>query len=127
MLTRKYLSIFPLFLFFVLMPGLSQAQSGIINGHEYVDMGLPSGTKWATCNVGADKPEDFGNYYAWGERRTKKIFDIDTYSIYFKKKDNSISGNRSHDVARKNGVLHGAFQLWTILKSSTACVCGAGV
>ena len=101
MLTRKYLSIFPLFLFFVLMPGLSQAQSGIINGHEYVDMGLPSGIKWATCNVGADKPDDFGNYYAWGERRTKKIFDIDTYSIYFKKKDNSISGNRSHDVARK--------------------------
>lgn len=37
------------------------------NGHEYVDLGLPSGLKWATCNIGADKPEDFGLYFAWGE------------------------------------------------------------
>ncbi|MCQ2198091.1 MAG: DUF4988 domain-containing protein, partial [Paludibacteraceae bacterium] len=38
-----------------------------IDGHEYVDLGLPSGTKWATMNVGASKPEDYGDYYAWGE------------------------------------------------------------
>ena len=37
------------------------------NGHDYVDLGLPSGTKWATCNVGAYKPQDYGSYYAWGE------------------------------------------------------------
>ena len=37
------------------------------NGHEYVDLGLPSGTKWATMNVGADSPEDYGDYFAWGE------------------------------------------------------------
>lgn len=36
-------------------------------GHEYVDLGLPSGLKWATCNVGATKPEDYGDYFAWGE------------------------------------------------------------
>lgn len=35
-------------------------------GHEYVDLGLPSGIFWATCNVGAEMPEDFGNYFAWG-------------------------------------------------------------
>ena len=35
--------------------------------HEYVDLGLPSGTLWATCNVGADKPEDYGLYFAWAE------------------------------------------------------------
>ena len=40
---------------------------GSENGHEWVDLGLPSGTKWATCNIGATKPEEFGNYYAWGE------------------------------------------------------------
>ncbi|MCR5851586.1 MAG: Ig-like domain-containing protein [Bacteroidaceae bacterium] len=34
---------------------------------EYVDLGLPSGTLWATCNVGAEKPEDYGDYFAWGE------------------------------------------------------------
>ena len=37
------------------------------NGHEYVDLGLPSGTLWATRNVGASSPEDYGDYYAWGE------------------------------------------------------------
>jgi hypothetical protein len=35
--------------------------------HEYVDLGLPSGTLWATCNVGANKPEEYGLYFAWGE------------------------------------------------------------
>lgn len=37
------------------------------NGHEYIDLGLPSGLKWATCNVGANKPEEYGDYFAWGE------------------------------------------------------------
>lgn len=37
------------------------------NGREYVDLGLPSGTLWATMNVGADNPEDYGDYFAWGE------------------------------------------------------------
>ena len=38
-----------------------------IDGHEYVDLGLPSGTKWATMNVGATKPEEYGLYFAWGD------------------------------------------------------------
>ena len=38
-----------------------------INGHAYVDLGLPSGLKWATCNVGATKPEEYGDYFAWGD------------------------------------------------------------
>lgn len=37
------------------------------NGYEYVDLGLPSGLKWATCNVGATSPEEYGMYFAWGE------------------------------------------------------------
>ncbi len=37
------------------------------NGHDYVDLGLPSGLLWATCNVGATKPEEYGDYFAWGE------------------------------------------------------------
>ena len=41
------------------------------NGREYVDLGLPSGVKWATCNVGAEKPEDCGGRYAWGETEEK--------------------------------------------------------
>lgn len=40
--------------------------------HEYVDLGLPSGTLWATCNVGADTPEGYGDYFAWGETAPKE-------------------------------------------------------
>ena len=50
-----------------------------INGRRYVDLGLPSGLKWATCNVGASKPEDYGGYYAWGETEEKDNYDWSTY------------------------------------------------
>ena len=49
------------------------------NGHEYVDLGLPSGTMWATMNVGASRPEDYGDYYAWGETTTKTSYTEDNY------------------------------------------------
>ena len=49
------------------------------NGHEYVDLGLPSGIKWATCNVGADTPEEYGDYFAWGETQPKDYYDWSTY------------------------------------------------
>ena len=52
---------------------------GAINGHEYVDLGLPSGIKWATCNVGATKPEEYGGYYAWGETDEKNNYYWSTY------------------------------------------------
>lgn len=50
-------------------------------GHEYVDLGLPSGTLWATCNIGASKPEDYGDYFAWGETKTKEVYNWDTYKL----------------------------------------------
>lgn len=49
------------------------------NGHEYVDLGLPSGTCWATMNVGAYSPEDYGDYFAWAETEPKKRYTPDTY------------------------------------------------
>lgn len=52
---------------------------GTSNGHDWIDLGLPSGTKWATCNVGASKPEEYGNYYAWGETTTKQKYYASTY------------------------------------------------
>lgn len=45
-----------------------------------IDLGLPSGTKWACCNVGASKPEDFGGYYAWGEMKEKSSYDLSSYN-----------------------------------------------
>lgn len=55
------------------------SHTGTANGHEWVDLGLPSGTKWASCNVGASKPEDYGDYYAWGETTTKSLYHWDSY------------------------------------------------
>lgn len=48
---------------------------GFINGHGYIDLGLPSGTKWATCNVGAASPEGYGDYFAWGETSMKEEYN----------------------------------------------------
>lgn len=47
--------------------------------HEYVDLGLPTGTLWATTNVGADAPEEYGFYYAWGETEPKDDYTWVTY------------------------------------------------
>ena len=58
---------------------VSVFKSGTENGHDYVDLGLTSGTKWATCNVGANKPQDYGDYYAWGETTTKETYSWSTY------------------------------------------------
>lgn len=55
---------------------------GTLNGHDWVDLGLPSGTKWATCNIGATSPEKPGNLYAWGESTTKSEYSAINYSLY---------------------------------------------
>ena len=47
--------------------------------YHYVDLGLPSGTLWATCNVGADSPDGFGDYFAWGETQPKSVYNWSTY------------------------------------------------
>ena len=51
--------------------------SGTENGYDYVDLGLS--VKWATCNVGADSPEEYGSYFAWGETTPKTTYDWSTY------------------------------------------------
>ena len=71
----------------------------IINGYEYVDLGLPSGLKWATCNVGASSAEEYGDYYAWGEIETKSEYDESNSKTYGKSMSD-ISGNSTCDVAR---------------------------
>lgn len=53
--------------------------NGTYNGHDYIDLGLSSGTLWATCNVGADNPEDYGDYFAWGETTPKTTYNWSTY------------------------------------------------
>ena len=61
--------------------GGDKAMSQHVVEHEYVDLGLPSGTKWATCNVGASRPEEFGGKYAWGETKEKLEYSWSTYEL----------------------------------------------
>jgi hypothetical protein len=56
------------------------AVSGGGSTHAFVDLGLPSGTLWATCNVGANSPEDYGDYFSWGETSPKDWYDWNTYN-----------------------------------------------
>ena len=52
------------------------------NHPHLIDLGLPSGTKWACCNVGATTPENYGDYYAWGETETKTKYNESKYKYY---------------------------------------------
>ena len=98
------------------------------NRHPHIiDLGLPSGTKWACCNVGSSKPEDYGGHFAWGETSTKSNYDWSTYrwcngssSTLTKYNNDSSQGtvdNRtqlelSDDAARANW--HGSWRTPTI-------------
>ncbi len=104
----------------VLSASQHKQTSGHHNGHEWVDLGLS--VKWATCNIGADSPEDYGDYFAWGETETKskyteaKCKTIKKHSFFakwfnFGRSDNNanmgnmpddISGNAQYDAARAN-------------------------
>lgn len=59
---------------------LQNEESGVINGHQWVDLGLS--VKWATCNVGAEKQSDYGSYFAWGEVSPKDEYTWSTYKYY---------------------------------------------
>ena len=73
---------------------------GHLNGHGYVDLGLPSKTKWATCNVGADSPEEYGYYLAWGETEPKNEYVYNKTPLCDVAIDD-ISNNENYDVAQK--------------------------
>lgn len=89
----------------------SKPRTGTLNGHEWVDLGLS--VKWATCNVGASSPSDYGGYYAWGETKTKSSYD---WSNCFDCLDNEgknwhtyklggqirITTSSGHDTVREN-------------------------
>ncbi len=68
-------------------------------GHGYVDLGLS--VKWATCNVGATSPEDYGHYFAWGETSPKEKYTEEN-SLTYGKQMSDISGNAQYDAATAN-------------------------
>jgi hypothetical protein len=73
-------------------------------GWEMVDLGLPSCTMWCNMNVGASKPEDYGDHFAWGETIAKDSYTSGNY-IYSGQNlgvDGNIAGNANYDAARAN-------------------------
>ena len=74
-------------------------EMNILGGHKYVDLGLKSGTLWATCNVGADFPEQLGKYFAWGELMEKAEYS--DYSYNFVRQGNTSDLAATNDVANK--------------------------
>ena len=76
-------------------------EEGFINGYEYVDLGLPSGLKWATHNIGATASHETGDYFAWGETNSKTEFteaNCTSYGLDMQ----DIAGNPQYDAARTN-------------------------
>ena len=105
-----------------------QSISGTLNGYDYVDLGLS--VKWATKNVGASSPSDYGDYFAWGETRPKSsytwsnCFDCldstgDSWGTYKNGGKTSISPISGHDTARENW--GGTWRMPTIAEFDELC------
>lgn len=67
----------------VFQAGLVRVEAKDGKTYEAVDMGFPSGTLWATCNMGATSPEQNGDYYSWGETETKSEYSVENYKWYY--------------------------------------------
>ena len=81
---------------FTLVKSTPKSTTPSSGGHEYVDLGLS--VKWSTCNVGANKPEGYGDYFAWGETKPKKSYSSSNYSYT----SNPTTLPLSADAARAN-------------------------
>lgn len=72
---KRYLLIIimciPVFAVFAQNPPAPSDPDGQVNGYDYVDLGLPSGTLWAMQNIGSENPTEYGDYFAWGEQEPK--------------------------------------------------------
>lgn len=79
----------------------SRETRGNVNGHIWVDLGLPSGVLWATCNIGANAIEEHGTFFAWGEISPKQEYNYDN-STTTDMNPGNISGNAKYDAAKAN-------------------------
>lgn len=79
---KKFINVMAVILSLIAMPVISACSNDDMTDaqtHEYVDLELPSGTLWATCNVGAKKPEEPGYHFAWGEVTEKNTYSWNNY------------------------------------------------
>lgn len=84
--------------------------TGTQNGHGWVDLGLPSGTKWATMNIGANSPSDYGVYFSWGETETRSgdYYDGSDLKYCLNSKDSKFS---KYVIDNKYGIVDGKEEL----------------
>lgn len=87
-------------------PLATNEADGTIGGHEYVDLGLPSGTLWATYNVGATSPYEKGQYFAWGEVEPREDFSWESYKFF-----------EGYEMDPNNGE-------WVVLENIGTDICG---
>lgn len=80
-------------------PNTTEVSESPTQGVETVDLGLS--VKWASCNIGATKPEEFGDYFAWGEVSPKKKYSVEN-SLTYAKDLEDISGDPQYDAATAN-------------------------
>ena len=80
----------------------SEDENNNAKEYEYVDLGLPSGTLWATLNIGANNPEEYGQYFAWGELEEKTDYSTQAYLYYSGTYENigTDIANTEYDVAK---------------------------
>ena len=88
------------------------AEPGQISVPEAVDLGLPSGLKWASCNLGASKPEESGNYFAWGETEPKSNYSWDTYKFGNINNLTKYSGEDNELAAEDDAATQALGDLW---------------
>lgn len=108
--------------------GQTDNTKGIVNGHEWVDLGLS--VKWATCNMGADNPNIYGHYYAWGETNLKVNYELSNcfdcldeekgiWGTYKEGGKTRITPSSGHDAARENW--GGAWRMPTAAEFDELC------
>ncbi len=91
--------------------------------YAYVDLGLPSGTLWATYNIGATKPEEYGDYFAWGETEPKEVYDWSTYKYATTNEKGSLDSITKYNTNEKNGIVD---SLSTLLPADDAATINWG-
>lgn len=100
---KKVLPVLAFLLFeSAVISALAQSEAG----HEFVDLGLS--VKWATCNIGADKPEDFGDYFAWGE--TSPYYESLDPLVWKEGKERGYNRNSASDNYNDRSIVFGTKQ-----------------
>ena len=93
--------------------------SGNNSSNDWVDLGLPSGVMWATHNIGANNPEDYGDYFSWGETSTKSIYNWGFY-IYCNGDYDQLTKYISNSMLGYDGFVDGLLTLQTCDDAATS-------